>query len=138
MLIENGFELLVVLMALTYSRFARLPTLVCLNIFLFSYLSLLIQVSYDISDTPGYEIYYGVGGAYFLIMACMFAFSRDRLYKAVAALLFVQAVMSGAMLITDYFAEWHQFVNDKSIFVESFIVWFSVIKDLNPKKRLKK
>lgn len=130
MLIENGFELLLILLALTYTRFARLPLMVACNIFLFSYISLSIESNYDITTYPGYDIHYGAGGAYFLITAAIFVMMKNPLYKAVSVVLFLQAIASGVMLITDSFWEWHEFINDKSIVIECFIVWLSAIKDI--------
>lgn len=129
MLIENLFELIVIGLALTYSNFARLPMLVVCNILAYTLITTLIQSSLNVYQYPGYEIYYTVGGIYFLIMAVIFHIPRDRIYNAIAAVMCVQAIASGSMLISDAFAPWHVFINDKAIVIECICVWLSTLRN---------
>lgn len=130
MLVENMFELIMIGLALSYSRFARLPMMVVGNIVLFSILSLLIEKYTDVSVTPGYEIYYGVGGLYFLVMASAFRAGKTKIYSAISVILFVQAMASGSMLVNDSFAPWHEWINDKVLVIECICVWLSSLTNL--------
>ena len=135
MLIDNLFELVVIGLALTHSRMARLPVMVAASILIFSVVQLVIDRGFDVEVTPGYEIYYGVGGLYFLITAIIFLLARDRHYTVISLVLFAQAIASGVMIINDAFWQWHEMINDKALFIECIIVWLSTMGRESPKGR---
>ena len=135
MLIDNVFELVVIGLALTYSRMARLPVMVVASILLFSLIQLVIDKNFDTGLTPGYEVYYGIGGLYFLVTAVLFLLARDRYYSIIAFVLFTQAIASGAMIINDAFYQYHELINDKALFIECIIVWLSTMGRTCPKGR---
>ena len=128
MLIENLSELIIILIALFYSNFARLPMMVALNILAFSYVSMSIEDTYDLSVSPGYELYYSFGSAYFFVMGLLFYQIKDGLYQAISILLVIQGIMSGAMLITDSVWWYHELLNENAIVIECSLVWLSSMR----------
>lgn len=128
MLIENLFELVIIGLALTYSNFARLPMLVLANILIFTLMNLGIESLYDTSLSPGYEIYYTVGGIYFILAAYLFHLPRIRIYTAISVIMLLQAIASGVMLITDEAWQIHDLVNDKALVLEAICVWLSALR----------
>lgn len=129
MLIENLFELVIIGLALTYSRFARLPVMVISSIILYSLISAAIKGTFNVYATPGYEIYYTIGGLYFLMVAIIFYLTGDKLYRIISVVLCFQVMASGSMLISDAFAPWHMFINDKAIVIECICVWLSTLRN---------
>jgi len=127
MIIDNVFELVVIGLALTYSRASRLSVMVITNILAYSIVQLYLENKFDVYASPGYEIYYMAGGVYFLIMGALFAAMRDKYYSVIALVLFVQAIASGSMIINDSLHTWHEAINDKALFIECIIVWISTI-----------
>ncbi len=128
MMVEQLFELLVILTALVYSRFARLPLMVAGNIIAFALITMFIERMWNVELTPGYEIYYAAGGLYFVGMALLFAMMRDKFYLLVAGVLLVQAMASASMLIWDSFAQWHYMINDNMLMLECILVWLSSMR----------
>jgi len=128
MQVENIIEMWVILMALMYSRFARLPLLVVCNILLFSYVTLSLEISVDITIRPWHAIYYFTGAVYFFALGIVFKFFDNIIYNAIAIILFIQASLSGAMIVSNSFAPWHEFINNNAIVIECALVWLSSIK----------
>ena len=128
-MIENVFELLIILMALLHSGFARLPLMVACNIIAYTGVTSLIEYTYEISISPGYEIYYASGSLYFIIMALIFFSVRNKFYAFVGLVLAVQATASAVMLMTDGFYFWHDQINDKMLLVECILVWLSSVNN---------
>lgn len=135
MLVENMFELIMIGLALTHSRFARLPLMVVGNIILFAVITMLIEKYTDVSVTPGYEIYYGIGGLYFLLMGSAFRAGKTKIYSAISIILFIEAGASGSMLIHDSFAPWHEWINDKALVIECICVWLSSLATSTGRRR---
>ncbi len=127
-MIVNLFELVVILMALLHSRFARLPFMVAGNILLFSGMKAFIEHNYEVTISPGYEIYYVSSAVYFIVMALMFLVVKNRFYALVGLVLIVQAAASAMMLMNDDLWQWHQFINEKIILVECILVWLSSVR----------
>lgn len=126
-MIENMFELLVILMALLHSRFARLPLMVACNIIAYAGVTSLIEYTYEVSISPGYEIYYASGSLYFIIMAAIFFSVKNKFYAFVGLVLTIQSAASAVMLMTDGFYFWHDVINDKMLLVECVLVWLSSV-----------
>ena len=124
-MIDNLFALLIVLIALFHTNFARLPLAVALNIGMFTVMTRIIESRFNVTLTPGYEIYYIATGAYFLIMAFCFFFVRNHFFKLISLGLLLQSFVSALMLFDDGFYMWHEFVNDKILVVNCILVWAS-------------
>ena len=128
MILEYTFELLVIMIALIHSRFSRLPLMVAGNIILFTGLNAFIEYKWNITVTPGYEIYYASGAMYFIIMAVIFFLVRNRFYALVGCVLTIQAFASALMLMNDGFYLWHEAINDKMLLLECILVWLSSVR----------
>lgn len=128
MMVEQMFEMVVILTALIYSRFARLPLMVAGNVIAFTVVTTVIERVWNVSVSPGYEIYYAVGGLYFVGMAFIFARIKDKFYLLVGTVLLVQAMASASMLIWDNFANWHYMINDNMLMLECILVWLSSVR----------
>ena len=134
-MIENLFELIIIGMALTYSRYALLPVLVVANILVYTVITLWITVkfppiqipgeAYAMMPYPGYDLFYGVGAIYFLILGFLFGTRRNTLYRFVGIVLLIQALFSAIMLVSDVFKGWHELVSEKAMVVECILVWIS-------------
>lgn len=133
-MIVHLFELIVILTALVHSRFARLPLMVAINIMAFSCVKFYIESNWEVTISPGYEIYYIVGSIYFLIMAVIFLSVRNKFYGAIGLVLVVQSIASTIMLVSDNFYLWHEEINDKMLFIECLLVWISSVRSSNEKR----
>ena len=128
MVVEQLFEVVVIMTALIYSRFARLPLMVAGNIIAFTIITTVIERVWNVTVSPGYEIYYAAGGLYFVGMSLLFARMRDKFYLLVATVLLVQAAASASMLIWDNFADWHYMINENMLMLECILVWLSSVR----------
>jgi TRAP-type C4-dicarboxylate transport system permease small subunit len=128
MMVDNIFVLLIITSALVYSGFARLPLMVIANVLMFICVGAFIESSWDVSLTPGYEIYYVVGCIYFLVMALIFNIVKDKFYKLIAIVMLVHAGASAAMLVWDSFYLWHEAINDNMLTIQCILVWLSSVR----------
>lgn len=143
-ILENAFELIVILIAFIRSGFARLPMMVAVNIILFSFVSAYIEWQYETTISPGYEIYYGVCSFYFIVMAAIFFLVKNKFYLMVGAALIVQATANAIILsfpdssVVDLLLSWSsdskettimEVMNDRLLFIECILVWLSSVNN---------